>query len=210
MLSKTSIELQAENTELNSYLISDSAVDFSHPAIQEQAKILFHSPMNEEETIKTAFDFVCNEIPHSADIHSCIVSRTASEVLLNKEGICYAKSLLLAAFLRLKNIPTGFCYQSLRLDGTLNTELVIHALNAVWLSSKKCWMRIDARGNTNGINAQFIPGEEHLAFDVHPQYGEIDYPVIYAAPHPLVIKTLNAFSNCKIMFQHLPQTLSQS
>ena len=196
-----------EYHELQRYLGDDDAVDFRHPAIQKKADELFGGCATEEDRVRVAFEFVCNDISHSADIHSLCVTRSASEVLLRHEGICYAKSMLLAALLRARDIPCGFCYQQLRLDGTLATPLVIHALNAVYFATRQQWIRIDARGNTRGIHAQFVPGEEHLAFLVHPELGETNDAMIYAAPPPAILQTLNAFTDCAVMFEHLPEHL---
>ncbi|MEA4863539.1 MAG: transglutaminase family protein [Victivallaceae bacterium] len=196
-----------EKTDLESYLKADECVDFQHPAIARKAEELLAGCGDEETAVHIAFDFVCDAIPHSADICSHKVSRTASEVLLNGEGICYAKTMLLAALLRWYGIPVGFCYQLLRLDGTPDTGLAVHALNAVWLSSRQGWTRLDARGNTKGIAAKFIPGEEQLAFPVRPGYGESDDPVIYAAPHPVTVQTLNSYTDCREMFENLPDSL---
>ena len=46
-----------------------------------------------------------------------------------KEGICYAKSHLLAAILRANLFPTGFCYQRLVLDDKTDSRFVLHGLN---------------------------------------------------------------------------------
>ena len=53
------------------------------------------------------------EIPHSWDIETNMVSKTASEMLKNKTGICWTKSCLLAALLRADGIPSGISYQLL-------------------------------------------------------------------------------------------------
>ena len=63
--------------------------------------------------IKRSYIFVRNEIPHSWDIETNIVSRTASDVLKNKTGICWTKSCLLAALPRANQIPSGISYQLL-------------------------------------------------------------------------------------------------
>ena len=68
-------------------------------------------------------------------------------------GICWAKSNLFAALLRANNIPAGICYQRLTLGDTPDTGYCIHALNAVYIKSINKWIRLDARGNKNGINA---------------------------------------------------------
>ena len=100
--------------------------------------------------ILIAFEYVRDEISHSWDIQSEKVTRTASEVLKYKEGMCYAKSMLLCALLRSQGIPPGFCYQKLTLGDTPETGYCIHALNVVFISTINNWIRIDARGNTNG------------------------------------------------------------
>lgn len=41
-------------------------------------------------------------------------------------GICFAKSHLLAALLRCKSIPAGFCYQKLILDDETAPVLIYH------------------------------------------------------------------------------------
>ena len=56
---------------------------------------LFQNCETELEKAKVAFEFVRDEISHSWDIQSTRITRKASEVLMFKEGICYAKSNLL-------------------------------------------------------------------------------------------------------------------
>ena len=63
--------------------------------------------------IKRSYIFVRNDIPHSWDIKTEVVSRTASGVLKNKTAICWTKSCLLAALLRVNKIPSGISYQLL-------------------------------------------------------------------------------------------------
>ena len=57
---------------------------------------------------------------HSADINEDILTYTASQVLSAGHGICFAKSHLLAAILRCKSVPAGFCYQKLILDDEID------------------------------------------------------------------------------------------
>ncbi len=52
---------------------------------------------------------------------------------------------------------------------------IIHALNTVYISGLHKWIRLDARGNKSGVNAQFCIGYEMLAFPIRVQYDEIDY-----------------------------------
>lgn len=196
-----------EYEDLSKYLSKSRYVDFNNEIIQDKVKELFCSKNIEEiQKVKIAFEFVRDEISHSWDIHSERVTRTASEVLFYKEGICYAKSMLLAALLRSQGIPTGFCYQKLTLGDTPDTGYCIHALNAVFLSVINNWVRIDARGNTNGKNAQFFVDKEQLAFPVRIEYNEIDYPIIFAAPINSTIEALDNNTNCIEMIKFMLPT----
>lgn len=205
--------IQKEN-RLDAYLRPSHSIDFADPLIQAQAKSLFRDCGNELEKINAAFLFVRDEIPHSGDIKSSRVTRTASETLRYQEGICYAKSALLAALLRSTGIPVGICYQRLTLGDTPDSGYCIHALNAVYLSGWGRWVRLDARGNTGVKNAQFDmndPLREQVAFPVRPEYGEADDPGIYAEPLPAVMQTLERYEDCREMLAHgLPQSLDES
>lgn len=197
-----------EHEDLSSYLSSSKYVDFDKKIIQDKANELFHVGFNEIDKVKIAFEYVRDEISHSWDIQSDRITRTASEVLKYKEGICYAKSMLLAALLRCESIPTGFCYQRLTLGDTPETGYCIHALNAVFLSSINNWIRIDARGNTNGKDAQFFIDKEQLAFPIRIEYGEIDYLTIFAEPIKITTEVLESSTNCIEMVKwKLPTSL---
>ena len=169
-----------ESNDLNDYLKSDRYIDFDDRAIQQKANELFHRLSNEVDKIKTVYEFIRDEIHHSGDIGGERVTKTASEVLKYGEGVCIAKALLFAAILRYGGIPTGLCYQRLTSGGTPETGHVIHGLNAVYLFGQKRWIRLDARGNKQNVNAQFSIIEERLAWLVRTEYGEIDYPTIYS------------------------------
>jgi ribosomal protein S18 acetylase RimI-like enzyme len=169
------VEFILESDNINDYLKSDE---------------LFKSISDEKEKIKTAFEYVRDEIHHSGDINSDRVTKTASEALKYKEGICISKALLLAAILRYGGIPAGLCYQRLTKGDMPDTGYIIHGLNAVYLSNEKKWIRLDARGNKKNVNAQFSTNEEKIAYPVMIEHDEIDYPIIYTKPHSLVIKKM--------------------
>lgn len=190
------MDFMIEYKDLSKYLLVDEYVDFDKKIIQGKAGELFSGNFDEIQKVKIAFEYVRDEISHSWDIQSDRVTRTASEVLKYKEGMCYAKSMLLAALLRSQDIPTGFCYQKLTLGDTPKTGYCIHALNAVFLSSVNEWIRIDARGNTNGKNAQFLLDREQLAFTIRPEYNEVDYKTIFAKPIKITTQTLENNTNC--------------
>jgi len=202
------MELSCESQYLEDYLLELDVVDYSHSLISKKVNELFAFSPNEMEIVKIAFEYVRDSIAHSGDILSSRVTCQASEVLQFKEGICYAKSNLLAALLRSKGIPTGFCYQRLTKGDTPSTGYCIHALNAVYLNSLARWIRLDARGNKEGIDAQFAVYEEKLAFPIRKKYDEKDYPVIYMQPNANTLTTLKQNSDCKQMLLHyLPTQL---
>lgn len=158
------------------YLEETEAIDYNNPIIQEKVKELKQISQSQLDYIENAYRFVRDKIPHSWDIRSEIVSRKASDVLINKTGICWTKSCLLAALLRANGIPAGISYQLLtRADEDDRDGYVIHALNTVFISELNKWIRLDARGNKENVHAKFSLEEEKLAFPIRSQLGEIDY-----------------------------------
>ena len=202
------MELICESALINDYLSELEAIDYSHAYIQQTLLQLHNANANTLTKIQRAFEFVRDEIHHSVDIQSPRVTYKASEVIQYKEGLCYAKSHALAALLRAQSIPTGFCYQRL-LNGTTPADgYSLHGLNAIYLEDEARWIRLDARGNKPGVQSEFSIHEERLAFSVDPQQGEIDYPTIYAKPHPVIIHTLTTHTDCLHLCQYsLPAAL---
>lgn len=197
-----------DSPDLNDFVIELPEIDINHPLIRKKSAELFSSAKNEVEKVKLAFHFVRDEIAHSWDIQSKRITCEASDALTHKEGICYAKSNLLAALLRSQGIPTGFCYQRLMLFDTPAGGYCIHALNAVYIKSLDRWIRLDARGNKKGIDAQFSMIEEKLAFTVDESLNEKDYPIIYSKPHPKTLAVLREQTNALDMYKkYLPDSL---
>src|SRR5216683_783179 len=98
---------------LEAFLASDDFIESGYPAIREHASRL--QGMRDAEAAELVFRFVRDEVAHSCDVQARRVTRTASDVLAYREGICYAKSHLAAALLRAAGIPSGICYQRLTL-----------------------------------------------------------------------------------------------
>ena len=189
---------------LGAYLEESELINYEHPALA--AWDAGTGP--EENRVRRALHFVRDEIAHSWDIGSRRVTAKASEVLEHGEGICYAKSHLLAALLRRQGIASGVCYQRLTLGDTPDTGYAIHALNTVYLSERQQWIRLDARGNKPGVQAQFSVDAEQLAYPVRPEMDERDYQVNYALPHSKIAATLAAHDDCRLMYAHgLPTEL---
>lgn len=158
------------------YLSETKTINYGDPVIQEKVSELKADTVTAIDYIVKAYEFVRDEIPHSWDLRSTVVSRKASDVLENRTGICWTKSCLLAALLRANGIPSGISYQLLtRADEDDSEGYIIHALNTVYLEEQKKWIRLDARGNKENVHAEFSIEEEHLAFPVRALLGEVDY-----------------------------------
>lgn len=224
------ILIQKDN--LQQYVKADSLIDFTSSLVSSLAKKLELSQMDEISAAKKAYEYVRDNFPHTFDIDGIEVACSASDVIKLGHGICYAKAHLLAALLRYAGIPAGICYQRICLDtptvenfqelsgisglspgpGQQATpgemlqgkRLVLHAVNTVYLKSLNKWIRMDARGNTNGINAQFSLTHEQLAFSIHPHYDEEDSPVIYSATPPCVAHALYTSHNARQLKDNLP------
>ena len=133
---------------------------------------------------------------------------TASQVLKAGHGICFAKSHLLAAILRSRGIPAGFCYQKIVLNDDADVpELVYHGLNGVYLREHDKWIRLDARGNKEGVNAQFNIDTEQLAFPIRTDKGEQDDFTVYPVPDKEIIDVLTSNNSRAQLWAVLPMQL---
>ena len=84
----------------------------------------------------------------------------------------------------------------------------LHALNAVFIRELNKWIRLDARGNKKGVNAEFSTLEEKLAFKVNPDFDEVDYPMIYVKPNIKTIAILKQSDDALIMYlNNLPEKI---
>lgn len=94
------------------------------------------------------------------------------------------------------------CYQQLTI--TDQPPFCIHGLNAIYLNDHG-WYRVDARGNKEGVNAQFTPPVECLAFGlVNPDEKDIDG--IFAEPHQAVISLLESCDSVQAVFERLVES----
>ena len=114
---------------MKEYLDETKSIDYNNPHIQEKVQELKNKSSDDRDYIKRAYIFVKDEIPHSWNIQTNIVSRTASDALINETGICWAKSCLLAALLRANGIPSGISYQLLTIVEDDSLGHIVHALN---------------------------------------------------------------------------------
>lgn len=194
--------------ELSKYLEASQYIDWKNNAILDKANEFKSVATDEIHLIKIIYEYVRDEIKHSWDIKDKRVTCKASEVLEQKVGICWAKSNLLAALLRACSIPSGICYQRLTLGDTPEKGFCIHALNAVYVKSIDKWIRLDSRGNKEGVNAQMNLEHEQLAFPVRPEIGEIDYGIVYAEPASKLMNILENSDDAVYMYLHsLPDSI---
>lgn len=186
---------------MEEYLKVSEVIDWQHPEIMERAKQIasgFETPM---AIAQACFEWVRDEICHSFDYQMNPVTCRASDVLRHKTGYCFAKSHLLAALLRANQIPAGFCYQRLSIDDK-GAPYSLHGFNAIYLPEVG-WYRVDARGNKEGVNAQFSPPQEQLAFKI--QFAEeADFPVILAEPLRMIVEALRSQNTWDEMLRNLP------
>lgn len=192
---------------IEEYLKKDDVIDYNNDIIANLADFLFQRADSEIEFIKAAYEYVRDHVSHSADKNEDIITCSASEVLKAGHGICFAKSHLLAALLRCKAIPTGFCYQKLILDDETAPVLIYHGLNGVFIKEYKKWIRLDARGNKEGVNAQFSLDEEQLAFPIRQEKGEEDCFTVYPDPDEKVLEKLRKNKTRTELFDDLPTEL---
>ncbi|MBD2060063.1 transglutaminase family protein [Oculatella sp. FACHB-28] len=186
---------------MKEYLKATEVIDWQHPEVIELAKQIASGHQTSTAIAKACFEWVRDQICHSVDYQMNPVTCRASDVLKYKTGYCYAKSHLLAALLRANQIPTGFCYQRLSIDDQ-GAPYSLHGFNAIHLSEIG-WYRVDARGNKTGINAQFTPPQEQLAYEIRfPK--EADFQTIFAEPLQVVIEALQAQTKWDAMHRNLP------
>jgi transglutaminase-like putative cysteine protease len=186
---------------MDAYLQSSDYIDWQHPTVLIKAMELASGATDRNEVVRRCFELVRDDIHHSWDYRQNPVTCRASDVLLQGTGYCYAKSHLLAALLRANRIPAGLCYQRLSI-GDSGPPYCLHGLNAVWLEGHG-WYRIDARGNKQGIDAQFWPPVDRLAFVINDSL-EADLPEIRPEPLPVVIRVLTEYATVEEVYANLP------
>ncbi len=186
---------------MRQYLKSTEYIDWKTPEVLAKAKSLSDGAESPEIIAEKCFVFVRDQIKHSWDYECDPVTCKASDVLRYRTGYCYAKSHLLAALLRANGIPAGLCYQRLTISND-RRPFCLHGLNAVYLEDHG-WYRIDARGNKEGVSADFCPPVERLAFPIISD-GEADLPEIWAKPIRPVLEVLQTKKTYREVADNLP------
>ena len=183
------------------FLRASDVIDFDHPLVAQRARELMSPGDDLVAVARRTFEWVRDEIRHSFDFKLNPVTCRASDVLEHRTGYCYAKSHLLAALLRANGIPAGLCYQRLSRDDN-GPPYTLHGFNAVLLPNHG-WYRVDPRGNRPGVDAQFTPPQERLAFGIQLP-GEATYDDVWPEPLPSVVEALRSHATYDALWQHLP------
>lgn len=179
---------------MDPFLRATAVIDHDHPAVRELAARL-RAGDEPVETARRAYEWVRDEVIHTADRPVDLVPCAASEVLAARTGLCFAKSHLLAALLRANGVPAALAYQRLpHEDG-----FVLHGLVAAGLPSG--WYLCDPRGNKPGIDARFAPPEERLAY-AGP--GVVRVPGLFPDPLPAVVDALRTHRTWAAIWANLP------
>jgi len=103
--------------------------------------------------------------------------------------------------LRANGIPTGFTYQRLSCSEYKKEIYCLHGLNYVYLKEFG-WYRVDVRGNKEGVNAQFNPPHEQLAFEI----GKNEFDLLENLAEPLdeVVFALKKYTTYAEMVENFP------
>ena len=202
--------LKAEKRIINKlelFLLEDKYINYSSQNIKDKAKDLFSGVNSDLEKAKIAFEFVRDKIPHTFDINGGKITAKATDVLKYGTGICHAKANLLAALLRCEGIPCGICFEHLTLADDDSMGYCVHAYNAVYVDNR--WIKIDARGNKPGVDAQFSLNEPKLAYPPRPQYDEYYWDGIYSHPQADTMKMLEEANNIQDIMDNIPDYLNE-
>lgn len=193
-----------ENIE--KFLKEDKYVDYNSENIQQKAAELFSPDMSDVEKARVAYEFVRDEIPHSFDCNAQVITVKASDVLKYKTGICLAKANLLAALLRSQGIPTGFCFQHITMGKDDSLGYAVHGYNAVLIGDR--WIKLDARGNKPGVNAQFSLKEPILAFPIRAEYDEYFWKGIYSTQNAACMEMLEQAKSIQDIMDNIPDEIN--
>lgn len=98
--------------DINDYLCASEIIDFENDAVAKKARKLSGGMKTDILKAKSIYEFVRDDINHSSDINSNEINYKASDVLEKGHGLCFAKSHLMAAFLRGVGILLDFAIKN--------------------------------------------------------------------------------------------------
>jgi transglutaminase-like putative cysteine protease len=186
---------------MQKYLEATEIIDHNNKEVHTLAMSLSADCKTDTQIAKKCYEYVRDNINHSGDYKDELTTYKASDVLKYKTGWCYAKSHLLAGLLRANGVPTGFTYQRLSCSEYRKDIYCLHGLNSIYLKEFG-WYRVDVRGNKEGVNAQFNPPFEQLAFEL--QEHEFDLPEVLSEPLEVVVYALKTYKGYDEMVENFP------
>ena len=213
-----------ETSDLGRYLEDTITVDWQTPAVSERARQLLSQASTPADGAERIFRFVRDAIAHSFDLDLDLerapkfesatqvarrgIACRASEVLALGDGLCYAKSHLLAALLRFAGHPTGFCYARL-VDEERPGRFVLHGFNAIYWQPAESWILLDARGNRGEITSDCrFEAPFSLAHVPDLERGEALLPWVFKRPGKRVVDTLERAPDFESLRRNLPDRLT--
>lgn len=105
----------------------------------------------------------------------------------------------------MEGIPVGFCFQHLTLLDDDSLGYCLHCYNAILVEDK--WVKVDARGNTKGIKAEFSIDGEKLAFKNRDEYNEYFFEGIYSKPNLKTMKMLDKATSIEDVIKSIPDNI---
>ena len=184
-----------------------AAIDWLRPEVLRLARDLSDGVDDPVEVARRCFEWVRDRIAHTMDRGDEVVTYRASEVLREGTGFCFAKSHLLVALLRANGLRAGLAYQRLALDSE-GHAFCLHGLAVVDLPGYG-WYRVDPRGNKPGVDAQFTPPRERLAYPLS-KTGEVAFPKVYPEPVGPVVRALELHRSATVLATCLPDAVTES
>ncbi|MEM9174348.1 MAG: transglutaminase family protein [Myxococcota bacterium] len=193
-----------ESDDLGRYLEDTITIDWQSPGVMEKARAVLEGEESPESRLEALFRFVRDEIPHAFDVQPEKVTCSASQVLREGQGMCYAKSHLLAGMLRYAGYPTGFCYARLASENQ-RSGFVLHGFNAVYWSQSASWLFLDASGRAETPPAAVrYAAPWVLPFEVDPEAGESFVPEIFRRPPKRIVDLLEGAPDFEAVSRNLP------
>ena len=186
------------------YLVESAYVNYNNPNVQREISSLLTNCKSSTEYLTKAFLFVRDHISHSVDkAEKTIISRSASDALKNKHGLCFAKAHLLCALLRAVKIPCALSYQTI-ISPSIR---FIHGLCAYLDTNTHSWVHIDPVNKNDKFEA-FKAGHEWLYYRPSKKLTIINHPELYTDTHPAIKHYLEKHSTLSDALEELPESLS--
>lgn len=220
-----------ETDDLGRYLEDTITIDWQTPSVMETGRRLLAGITDAEARVERLFRFVRDEIDHSFDLAEDELERRAgrslagwsanfvrrgiacraSEVQALGHALCFAKSHLLAALLRVAGYPTGFCYARL-VDDERPGRFVLHGFVACHWAPTQSWLLLDPRGDRPqtvppiGTACRFAEPYS-VAWAPDAARGESLLPFVYKRPAKRIVEWLERVPDRAALRRTLPDAI---